>query len=402
MKLFYQIGITLYNAIIYVASFIGHTKARKWVHGRNNWETNLLKIKASQATIWIHVASHGEGLMALPLIKKIIKETSYQILLTFYSPSGFENFNYKNKNLIKEYLPKDTKKNAKKLLEIVNPKALIFAKYDLWLNLINECSIQYVPVLLFSGKFHSKQWYFQFYGKWGLSILKKINQILTLDHNSEKLLLDKGFENVKYLGDSRYDQVNTKEQNYINLTLNKPCVLLGSSWIKEEQLIFDLIEEIPNIQWIIAPHEVDTKRIQSITRLFKDKFILYSQLKNNTLEKNILIIDQIGLLAELYSISDMALIGGGFSGELHNIIEPAAKGNIIFYGPNYEEFPEAIEMINNGFAHSIQNKKDLKKWIIYYLENISELKDKKNEAISFSNSKKGVTDKIYQEVMKLI
>lgn len=396
---FYQIAIKCLTVYFKLGSLSGNKKAKEAISGRKKWKEPLKNLDHKKSTYWIHAASLGEGLMAIPLIEKILENINTQIIISFFSPSGYQNFNYQNRALIKTYLPFDTLKNSNELVKLVNPKYLIFVKYDLWMNLIKICLSNNIPVSVFSSKFEAKQWYFKIYGGWARKRLSRLSNIFTIDKESKLFLESKGFENLTISGDTRYDQVNNKLKPS-KIKTDKPCLILGSSWEAEEKIISDIFSEINEVQIIIAPHEVNSQRLNQIQSLFEDNCKLYSKINFEDELPKIIIIDQIGLLADLYSISDIAFVGGGFSGKLHNIIEPAAKGNFIFFGPNFQKFPEANEMINQSIAYSINSHLDIIEMIKKIINDKEALTLAKQKSIDFVKNKKGATEIIYRKLMK--
>ena len=396
-KKFYQLAILSLSVYFKITSFFGNEKSIKSIKGRKNWKKNLVKLNSEKTNYWIHAASHGEGLMAIPLIKKIISNKNNQVIITFFSPSGYENFQYLNNQVFKSYIPLDFKKNAENFISLIKPKHLIFVKYDLWMNFIELCQKNKIPVSVFSSKFHNGQWYFKYYGRWAYNILKKLSNIFTIDKASKSFLISEGFQNVKYSGDTRYDQVNTDLIKSV-LKIKSPCLILGSSWKKEEKILSNVIDEFPNIQFIIAPHEINTKRLNELKNCFGSNSKFYSEIDFKKEIPKILIIDKIGLLADLYSLSDFAFIGGGFTGKLHNIIEPAAKGNTIIFGPNHEKYPEAKLMLDEEIAYIIRDKFEL----IKILKSIENHKTTKEKSINFVLENKGATEIVYKAIEKQI
>ncbi len=396
-KNFYKLAILGLSLYYKITSFIGNKKSIKAIIGRKNWKKDIENLKSEKINYWIHAASHGEGLMAIPLIKKIINNKNNQVIITFFSPSGYENFKYTNNQIFKTYIPLDFNKNAKDFIYKIKPKHAIFVKYDLWMNFIEICQKNKIPTTVFSSKFHSKQWYFKFYGQWAKNILKNLTNIFTIDKASKYFLKSEGFQNVTFNGDTRYDQVNT---NLIesSLKVKSPCFILGSSWEKEEKILSNIIDKFPDIQYIIAPHEVNKKRLNELQNIFGSKSKLYSQIDVSKKIPNILIIDKIGLLADLYSLSDIALIGGGFTGKLHNIIEPAAKGNKIIFGPNHKKFPEAQLMIDNEIAFVIKDKFDL----MVILKSIKQSNTDRKKSVDFVLNNKGATEIVYKKIKNKI
>ena len=394
-KLIYNIGVIFLHTTIKIAAICNYNKAKEWVYGRKNWKNSVNNIDNTKASIWIHAASHGEGLMAIPLLKKLSAEyPKKNIIISFFSPSGFKNFNYQQKNLIKVYLPIDYKKNAEFILKTIQPEILIFVKYDFWFNLITTAQELKIPTLCFSTKVEMNKWYLKRFWKWQNKSLKQLSSILTVDEKSYLNLKEKGFLNSGICGDTRYDQINLKPNKNLSLEILKPCIIIGSSWEKEEEAVNNIIEELNEFQIIVAPHNVSSKRILELTSLFGDKCQLYSKISNSI--PNVLIIDNIGILADLYEISQIAIIGGGFSGKLHNIIEPAAKGNYILFGPKIDKFPEAKEMIKKGFANIFNSSQEL----------LSLVKNRKDFTIENSKehilNKQGATNIVFEKCKELM
>lgn len=394
-KLLYNIGLILLKFTIHLAAAFGSTKAKDWIIGRKRWKNSISKIDNSKDSIWIHAASHGEGIMAVPLIDEISKEFSeHQIIISFFSPSGYQNFKYEIKNLSKIYLPIDLKKNSEFILEAIKPQLLIFVKYDFWFNLINKAHELKIPTICFSTKIDQNKWFFKPLWKWQNESLKKFSAILTVDDKSNTILIEKGFTNSSVCGDTRYDQVNLTNSPKTQLKINKPCIIIGSSWAKEEQYLNEIIKELDEFQIIIAPHSTSKKRVNEISTLFGEKSGLYS--KMHKIIPKVLIIDNIGMLASLYELSEIAIVGGGFSGKLHNIIEPAAKENYLLFGPRIDKFPEANEMIENGFADTFENSNEL-------LIKINRIKNHDfKRSSNFVLNKKGATKIVFQKCQELL
>ena len=386
-------GISLFWRI---SAFLANEKSKKAIDGRRNWEEKLRFLGFKNQPIWIHASSHGEGLMAKPIIEELIENTKYEILISFFSPSGYENFSYKNERIKKFYLPLDYKSNSRKFIKTINPKLLIFVKYDFWMNHIIEAQNNDIPTFAFSVNLRSNHWYFSWYSSLAREVLKKMKVILTLNNETIKNLANAGLTNTKLCGDTRYDQVNTI-QDFNLFKVSKPCILLGSSWEEEEKMVSSIYKEFPHVQFIIAPHDISSNRITYIQQLFNEESALLSNGNLDDLPP-VLIIDKIGILAELYSISDIAIIGGGFKDKLHNIIEPAAKGNYILFGPKHSRYPEASEMINANIADSFFNQTELKTKIRTAIGNSDVLDDYKQKSTNFSKEKKGATELVYQEI----
>ena len=225
--------------------------------------------------------------------------------------------------------------------------------------------------------------------------------ILTADHSSEEILEKNGFFNFKYSGDTRFDTFNEVESNLV-LDIKSPCIILGSSWEKEERITAEIIKKIDNVNWIITPHEIKENEILKTKKLFGNESLLYSEIDLKKPIPKVLIVDQIGILADLYNYSDIAFIGGGFSGKLHNILEAAAKGNFLLFGPNIDKYPEANLMLKEEIAEIIHDSKDLKNIISKLIGNKAELEKKKKKTKQIIKDNKGATEIVWNEIQKLV
>ena len=386
-------GIQLYW---WFSALLGNQKSKSAIKGRTNWQKKLDDLNLSKNPVWVHASSLGESLMAVPLINHILNETDENILLTFFSPSGFKHFNHESDRVKKLYLPLDYHSNAKKFIHLLNPKIVVFIKYDLWMNFISAIIRAKIPSFCFSIKISVDHWCLKWYGKQVRKYLKKMNYLLTLDEKSLKNLNAAGLSNVKKCGDTRYDQVSL-QHNPILKTVKKPCVLLGSSWEEEEANLASVIGSFPEVQFIVAPHEVNIHRLSKIKNQFGENCGFLSENNSEGLP-HVLVVDEIGLLSELYSDSDIAFIGGGYTGKLHNIIEPAAKGNMILFGPKIYHFPEAIEMEKAGFAKKITGQKELKETIASFMSKPDELIEMKDKSSEFVKERRGATQLVFEEL----
>tara|TARA_B100000767_G_scaffold167580_1_gene156943 strand:- start:3386 stop:4594 length:1209 start_codon:yes stop_codon:yes gene_type:complete len=397
----YQIAIELLTLYLKVSAFFGNKKSKKSIEGKKNWQKNLSNLSSEKKTFWIHAASHGEAIMASSIVKKILNQKNNQVVMSFFSPSGYVNYDLDDENFHKCYLPSDTKRNSKKIIDFINPNILIFVKYDLWLNLITECHDRKIPSLVFSSKFRKSHWYFNILGKSAKKILQSMSLILISDHYSEEVLQENGFTNFKYSGDTRFDSLNKIKSNLV-LDIKSPCVILGSSWRKEESITAEIIKGIENVYWIITPHEIKEKEILKTKKLFGNSSKLYSQIDLRKPIPKILIIDQIGILSDLYNYSDIAFIGGGFSGKLHNVLEAASKGNFLLFGPNINKYPEAGLMLKENVAKIIRSSKELKNIILELIGNKTDLDKKKEKAIQIIKENKGASEIVWSEIQKLV
>lgn len=369
MRFLYDLFIFIYRIAIHIAA-IRSSKAKSFIDGRKDWKEKLnLEIELAHNNIWVHVASLGEFEQSLPVLDKINKTyPSYNIVLTFFSPSGFENAKIPEYIWYVYYLPLDTKGNAKYFLDIVDPKLILFVKYDIWYHYLIEAKKRGINAILFSALFRKDQIYFKFYGSLMRKALSAFNKIYVQTTHSKKLLKSIGID-ANFSGDTRFDRVKYRmKKNKIHPTISnfskgERLVVLGSIWRDDLEMILEEINQIKDSKIVIAPHNIKKEEIEYIKKNLKLKSILFSETEDR---KNIsgyqaLIIDNIGMLASVYAIGKLAYVGGAFHGSLHNILEPAVFGMPIIFGPKHKKFPEAQAMINVGGAFSISNKEDFKK-----------------------------------------
>ncbi|MBL4592377.1 MAG: 3-deoxy-D-manno-octulosonic acid transferase [Flavobacteriales bacterium] len=343
-------------------------KAKLWIEGRKGIFKKLNEINSDENIYWFHCASLGELEQGKPIIEKLKKnDPNIKILITFFSPSGYEfGKNYEKADYI-FYLPLDTPSNAKRFIDIVKPKKVFFIKYEFWYNYLFQLKNKHIPTYLISGVFRKDQLFFKWYGGAYNQMLDFFTFFFVQNSISKKLLNDKGYNNVSITGDTRLDRVYENSLNpekpplIKKFTDNKTTIILGSSWSNEEKIIAEFIHSTKkDLKFIIAPHNIDKKHISEIEELLGNGFIKYSEANyENISNYNILIIDNIGILANTYQFTDIAFIGGGFTGSLHNILEPASFGNVILFGPKHEKFHEAEDLININGAYEIKYVDDL-------------------------------------------
>lgn len=369
MLLVYNILLRIYQLLIsLVAPF--NKKASLWIEGRRNY-FNVLQstmYKNTAPIIWFHSASLGEFEQSRPLIEEIKKQyPQYNILLTFFSPSGYEiRKNYELADYVM-YLPLDTAYNARKFIRVTNPKMAFFAKYEFWYHYVSELHKKNIPIISFSAIFRKDQIFFKPYGGLYRKLLKKYSKIFVQNNESISLLKSINISQSEIAGDTRFDRVaaickNAKKFPTIEIFKgSKHLLVVGSSWEKDINVLIDLINAPGNdIKVIIAPHEIDQSTITSIEKKLTKKYIRYSNLNEESAPLyNVLIIDNIGMLSALYQYADYAYVGGAFGKGLHNILEPATFGLPIFFGPKYEKFQEAKDLVNLGSAFSIKNTQEL-------------------------------------------
>jgi len=371
MPILYDIGIGLYHTGIHLAAPF-NDKANKWVKGRKNIFTDLKAIlNGVEHPIWMHCSSYGEYEQGKPIIDALHKKyPDKKILLTFYSPSGSEVVKPKEKNLIVMYLPAEGAKNAERFLNIVKPSIAIFVKYEYWYHYLHTLKKHNIPTFLVSGIFRIEQNFFQWYGKLFQTILPCFDRIFVQDEASIELLKTIGIEHAEVSGDTRFDRViEIAEANEISDELesfvaNSNNVLVaGSTWPKDEELISKFFNQgVKDLKLIIAPHEVHKEHILQLRSLFKNGTVLWSERETEDLQKaQILIIDTIGVLSRTYRYGTIAYVGGGFNDGIHNTLEAAVYGLPILFGPNYEKFKEARDLIEVYGAECILDQSSFNK-----------------------------------------
>jgi len=366
----------IYNILISIATFFlwctqfFSKKMKLFVEGRKDvFEKLNREISENDKTIWFHCASLGEFEQGVPIMERVKKMFPKQkLLVTFFSPSGYEI--KKNTKLadVTAYLPLDTKANAEKFIQIVNPSLVIFVKYEIWPNYLFTLQKRSIPTLLVSGLFRENQLFFKGYGTFMRKALQTFNHIFVQDNASEALLNDIKILNVTVSGDTRFDRVSHQIEQDNTLDFIESfkgeslCVVCGSTWPEDEAVLEKYINEAPkNVKFIIAPHKIDTSKIESFRKNFQKESILFSEIqKTKILEElsayNILIIDTIGILTKIYSYADVAYVGGAIGNTgLHNILEPATFGVPIVIGNNFDKFPEAKKLQRLAGLFSVQN-----------------------------------------------
>ena len=422
MEILYNIIIHLYTFAIHIASPF-NSKAKLWIDGRKNIFQKLnLELKNSELRtqnlpsgqvgselIWFHCASLGEFEQGRPLIEKIKKqEPATKILLTFFSPSGFEiRKEYGGVDYV-FYLPMDTPSNAQQFVALVKPKAVFFVKYEFWFNYLMELKKVEIPTYLVSGIFREDHYFSKWYGTWFKRQLNCFTHFYLQDGQSEQLLKYMGYANTTVTGDTRFDRVfeiskNIKQVDIVKqfVTDNK-VIIAGSTWEEDEKLLAALKDFTTlNFKLIIAPHEIDEKHILSIIERFNSTIVIrYSEAGQKDISNaDVLIVDNIGILSSIYQYGTIAFIGGGFGKGIHNILEPATFGLPVIFGPNYDKFAEAVELINIGGAFTVSSVDELKK-TIDLLNQPEVIKMASFTAKNYVSSRIGATDKVLRSIFK--
>ena len=364
MIFLYELFIRTYFLLIRLyANF--NRKARRFVEGRKDWQKQTEKIAASgKKKIWLHCASLGEFEQGRPVIEKLRELLpDHEIILTFFSPSGYEiRQNYEGAEHV-IYLPMDTRHNAKKFIRRIRPSLVVFVKYEFWFNYINELYKSGIPLYMISVNFRPGQHYFKWYGKWFAQQLRKVNWFFVQNERSRDLLHSIDIRNVKISGDTRFDRVHkiARQAEPIpeieSFMGGDKVFLAGSSWPPGERMIRELYDKkMDGIKFIIAPHDVGKSHIDELQHKLFPGALLFSEIdKHPGTDSKVLIIDSIGQLSRLYQYAHISYIGGGFGVGIHNILEAATFGSPVLFGPNYGKFQEAVDLVQLGGAFVIKN-----------------------------------------------
>jgi 3-deoxy-D-manno-octulosonic-acid transferase len=364
MSLLYNFIIHVYIGLIRLASLY-NPRAGKWVSGRKDLLNHIQSsIDKTQKHVWFHNASLGEFEQSRPVIEKFrTRFPQYKIVLTFYSPSGYEiRKNYEGADHV-FYLPADTRRNVRRFLDAVDPVMVFFVKYEFWFNFIREMHKRNIPLYFFSVKFRPGQHFFAWYGVWFRNNLKMINRIFVQDGPSMKLLQSTGYKNGCVSGDTRFDRVLSVAKLKGSFPMveafakNSKVLIAGSTWPPDEDLLTLFINKnSTNLKYIVAPHEIRPVRIATFqTGISVNSIKLSDATVENVANARVLIIDNIGILLHLYQYADFSYIGGGFGKNVHNVLEAATFGVPVVCGPNYHKFQEIIDLIDLGGAFPVTN-----------------------------------------------
>lgn len=368
MLQFYILGIKFYYFLIYLASFF-NIKAKQWIDGRKNWRNQYIINHKSQK-IWFHFASLGEFEQGKPLLQAIRSQyPEKEIMITFFSPSGYEIRKNSTLGDYILYLPIDSEKNAIDFINLFKPEIAIFNKYEYWYFYFKILNEREIPLYITSAIFRPNQIFFKFYGGFNRKILSFATHFFVQNVESVDLLKSIGLNNCTLSGDTRFDSVLDLAKNKKEFPLiaqfkgDNQLIIAGSTWPEDETLLVNFLKSQPlNWKFIIAPHEISESKIQNLEKLLEGNCIRYSQIvKKEQTDANVLIIDNIGMLSSLYSYGKIAFIGGGFGAGIHNTLEAAAWGLPIIFGPNHQKFQEAKDLINLKGGFTISSQTDLDK-----------------------------------------
>lgn len=380
LQLYYRHMKVIYNFLVFITSLLlpvialFNKKIKLLVAGRTATFSKIEPLK-NKKTIWIHAASLGEFEQARPIVEEIKeKYPEHALLVTFFSPSGYEIRKDYQLATVVCYLPLDSKANARKFIAAINPTLAIFIKYEFWPNLLNELKRVEVPTILVSGILREKQLFFQWYGGFMRESLKAFHHFFVQDKNSKELLNSINFENVTISGDTRFDRVSKilQQDNTIDFIdefkNNQYTIVAGSTWPEDEALLVHYInnDALENEKFIIAPHNMKEAAILELQQLIHKKTVLYSEKGNENLKEcAVFIIDTVGILTKIYAAADVAYVGGGLKTGLHNILEPATFGIPVVIGNTYDKFKEAIDLVEIGGCISIKNQEEFTKNLLH-------------------------------------
>lgn len=407
----------IYNLIVILASqllkiiALFSPKMKLFVDGRKTVFQSLEnKIQATDKTIWFHAASLGEYEQGLPVIEAIKQQyPSHKIVVTFFSPSGYEVRKSNTVAAITVYLPLDTISNAKQFLKVVHPEMAFFIKYEYWPNYLNELKKKQIKTYLISGILRENQAFFKWYGGFYRNALNTFDYFFVQNESSKTLLQNIGFTNVKVSGDTRFDRVVSilERDNALDFIEqfkgNKTTIVIGSSWPKDEELLISYINNSSeDVKFIIAPHNIKAEQIQELKNAITRNTILFSEKDNFDVSNySVFIIDTIGILTKIYSYADIAYVGGGFGNPgVHNILEPATFGVPVIIGPNYSHFAEATALVNMGGCIVIQNQIQMNEAFDLLLQNEDERFEKGHICSTFVQMNKGATQAVMGYLIK--
>ena len=412
----------LYNLVVLFAGFLlkivaaFSPKMKLFMEGRKVvFPTLEQKIKASDKTIWFHAASLGEYEQGLPVIEKIKEQFPlHKIVVTFFSPSGYEVRKNNTVADITVYLPLDTKKNAQEFIKLVHPDLVFFIKYEYWPNYLAELKKQKIKTYLISGILRKDQLFFKWYGGFYREALNTFSYFFVQNDGSKKLLQQLGKNNVSVSGDTRFDRVvaiiekdNTLDfiEDFLSVRAQSrttTTIVIGSSWPKDENLLIDFINSNAlDIKFIIAPHNIKTDQIQQLKDRINKKTVLFTEMEGKNLaDYDVFIIDTIGILTKIYSYADIAYVGGGFGNPgVHNILEPATFGVPIVIGPNYSHFAEATALVNMDGCDVVNNSEELKEAFTNLISNEDIRNEKGHICSTFVQMNKGATSIILKYIL---
>lgn len=382
-------------------------KAKDWIAGRKNWYEELKQmLHPDDQIIWMHCASAGEFEQGKPLIEELKRiYPSHKMLVSFFSPSGYAaGKKYSHADFI-TYLPADTGSNAKQFVELVKPQLVIFVKYEYWYHHLSAAAFHHIPLLMVSSIFRKDQVFFKWYGKFYRQLLFLFRQIFVQDENSFTILKENNVLHCTVAGDTRFDRVKKIAGNFSEIPFVKEwagkdrVIVAGSTWPDDENILSEYLKN-HSVKLILAPHEINEQRLKQIEKLFSDA-LRYSCISSSGRSSQVLIIDNMGMLSRLYHYAMIAYVGGGFNKSgIHNTLEAAVHGKPVFFGPNYQKFKEAGELIETGAAFSFSTAEEFKTKTDHLLNNPQRVSKAGTAAKNYVEENTGTTQKILQYIQE--
>ena len=410
-KFLYNLGIVGYRLAVRIF-FPFNDKAKQWVLGRKDWKNRLVeslgKLNSKKPVVWFHASSLGEFEQGRPVMEALKKEKDINLVLTFFSPSGYEMIKkWPTADLIC-YLPIDTHKNATEFIRLIKPVVAVFIKYEFWFHYLNQLNKQKIKTYLISTRFYPEQLFFKSWARWYRKMLFLIDKIYAQDNDSVNLLSGIGYHDVELAGDTRYDRVEELSRNtdrfpeIEKFIKSEKLVIAGSSWPLDEALFCNYINLFPeSFKYLIAPHDIGENHLKKIESLLKVPFQRHSAYDGKK-PARVLILDSIGMLSRVYKYAVIAYIGGAFKEGLHNILEPAGYGVPVITGPDHKGFPEGPEMEKAGALIRVNNFEDFKRVMNRWESDNENRARAANAAKNFVQSRTGATKKITKNIVTLL
>lgn len=406
-KLLYNLSVRAYGIAVRFASPF-YQKAEAWVAGRKNWKSKLKDgietLNPENPVVWFHASSLGEFEQGRPVMEALKKTNDINLVLTFFSPSGYEIMKkWLTADLI-FYLPLDSKKNAADFIGLIKPDVAVFIKYEFWYHYLKQLNNRNITTYVISARFYANQLFFKKWAKWYKKVLFLLDKIYVQDKASFVLLEGIGYKSVELIGDTRYDRVNELSQHFDqfpeieDFVNNEKLFVAGSSWPSDEEIITNYINENPNkYKYLIAPHDISKSHLKKIERQLNVSFKRYSSYKKG-IDSRVLILDTIGMLSRVYKYATIAYVGGAFKEGLHNILEPAAYGVPIITGPDHDGFPEGQALEKAGGLVRIKGDQEFENLMNQWAEKEDLRKSAAFAARQFVQEQTGATKKITKDI----
>ncbi|HJW16657.1 MAG TPA: glycosyltransferase N-terminal domain-containing protein [Flavisolibacter sp.] len=389
--------IHLYVLVIRLAS-LRSKKAKEWLRGRKHLYSELQNsIKETDRVIWMHCSSAGEFEQGKPIISGLKQQyPTYKIVVSFFSPSGYQVAKKTGVADYITYLPVDTRANAKQFIKVLHPELIIFVKYEFWFHFLSEAAFRHIPILLVSAVFRKNQAFFKWYGQFYRRVLLLFRHLFVQDKSSFQLLKEHNITHCSISGDTRFDRVSEIAENFSELPViksfvgNDKVVVAGSTWKDDEKMLAGYMPA----KLILAPHEINEGHISQLEELFTNS-VRYSNWEKRTRKETVLIIDNVGMLSRLYKYATIAYVGGGFTRDgIHNILEAAVYGKAVVFGPNYQKYREARELITVGGAFSVRDRDQWQNRIDNLLNNEGNLQSAGLHALHYVTKNTGGTAEV--------